>query len=284
VALLGSDEAVRQYISNRKSVEVVQDGDRTIPVTRPGTSEAQATEEPFRLASGRISGRKQGRLNLDPPIHIPSLPTRQPTVFDDADPSVARYLAVLVRIIAAHRGLTGRKVLGRKKVEKLVHVIETHLDLDLGRRPVRAAAGPLDMERHKAVCRIAEVRDIFRAIEPEIAAASEDDTTNLREAVRFEPLGRFDQAVNEAATALGDRSGEVDGLIAHLMKLNPAQAEIVATLYAVWNDQIRSGNSPRDEELFRGVWAWHPDKAKFTQTEMFVELAWMRQVGIVPRR
>ena len=284
VSLLGSEEAVRAYISEPKSAESLQEKDRITSAPPSGTEKPTVGDEPFRLQSDQVSGKRQRRLSLSDSTPTLPLPTRQTRLLDHPDAGVARYLAVLVRIIDSHRGMTGQKVLGRKKVEKLVHVIEAHLTLDLGREPIRAAAGPLDMARHKSVCRIAEERDIFQAIEPELSATEVDETTNPREAVRFEPLERFDQAVNEAVTALGERSGDLDRLLAQLMKLNPAQAEIVATLYAVWNDLIQAGKTPRDEELFQAFWEWHPDKAKFTQTALFVELAWMRQVGIVPKR
>ena len=173
---------------------------------------------------------------------------------DHADPSVGRYLsAIFVRIIAAHRGMTGQKVLGRKKVEKLTHLIEDHLDLDLGRKPIRAAAGPLDMEQHKKVCRVAEERrEIFQTIEPERPPAEENEVTNPKEAVRFEPLERFDQAVADSAEILGNRNADVVRLINHLMKLTPASAEVVATLYAAWSDLIKVGSPAQARKTYSG--------------------------------
>ena len=196
VALLGGEQAVRDYLADSKAVEIEPDSPRrTIEI---GTSPDEPP--PFQLVSERVRAKTQGRLEVStaPPAAL----VPRPKLLDHPDPKVARYLAVVVRIIAAHRQMSPKSILGRKKVEKLVHLIESHLGLDLGRHAVRAAAGPLDMERHKFVCRIAGERGIFLTIEPERHAPEDEEVQTPREEVRFIPAENFDQALAESSDVI----------------------------------------------------------------------------------
>jgi type I restriction enzyme S subunit len=60
--------------------------------------------------------------------------------------------------------------------------------------------------------------------------------------------------------------------------------EAIATLFAVWNDQIAAGQSPDDEAILHGVLNdWHPEKAmKFNRDSLTHWLAWMRRNQIIP--
>jgi hypothetical protein len=277
VALLGGEQAVRDYVTGGKAVEIEPDGPRRTIEIETSPDEPP----PFQLVSDSDRVRKQGRLELSKTPKAPQV--ARPKILDHPDPEVARYLAVVVRIIAAHRRMPPKTILGRKKVEKLVHLIECHLGLDLGRHAVRAAAGPLDMERHKFVCRIAGERGIFLTIEPERHASEDEEVQTPRGEVRFVPAEHFEQALAESSDVFGDRGKDVDRLLGQLMKLDPGSAEVVATLYAAWCDLIETGAPTEDDDIFRAFREWSPEKEKFTRMQLVIELAWMRQEGIVPK-
>jgi hypothetical protein len=69
-----------------------------------------------------------------------------------------------------------------------------------------------------------------------------------------------------------------------LMKpLNTRQAEIVATLYAAWNNLLLDGQQPNDEAIVSEAREqWHKDKLKIERDKFFRGLAWMRDNGLVP--
>ena len=125
---------------------------------------------------------------------------------------------------------------------------------------------------------------IFQTIEPERhAPRGRTRYQTPREEVRFVPAEHFDQAVAESSDVIGDRDADVDRLLGHLMKLDPGSAEVVATLYAAWCDLIESGARTGDDDIFRAFREWSPEKEKFTRMQLVIELAWMRQEGIVPK-
>ena len=228
MALLGSEEAVLDYLGTGETVPSRADRLSAQAATAAPVI-ATSLDEPFRLVSEEASPKRQRRLGFGEPTLTSSTRPDPPRCLECPDPRTARYLAIVVRIIDAHRRFPGRTLLGRKKVEKIVHVIERHLGLDLGREPIRAAAGPLDMSRHKSVCRIAEERGIFQTIEPERHASEDAEGDSPREAIRFEPLDHFDQALAESVEDLGIRVAEVDDR-SPSDEAHTLQAETVATL------------------------------------------------------
>jgi type I restriction enzyme S subunit len=68
-----------------------------------------------------------------------------------------------------------------------------------------------------------------------------------------------------------------------LLPLNSRQAEIVATLYAAWNNLLLQGQTPDDEAIVHEARAnWHASKLKIERDKFFRGLQWMREKGLVP--
>jgi hypothetical protein len=67
-------------------------------------------------------------------------------------------------------------------------------------------------------------------------------------------------------------------------KLNIEQSEIVATLYACWNDCIIEKTELTDEKIIDKVWNnWHLSKQRFTSKRLKKALEWMREQSLVPK-
>lgn len=93
----------------------------------------------------------------------------------------------------------------------------------------------------------------------------------------------FDALLGKTAAALGERAAEVDALINLLLPLNTRQAEIVATLYAAWNNLMLLGNAPTDEDIvYEARENWHTSKLEIEREKFFKGLEWMRKQGLVP--
>ncbi|MDO8810840.1 MAG: hypothetical protein Q7J38_02265 [Gallionella sp.] len=93
----------------------------------------------------------------------------------------------------------------------------------------------------------------------------------------------FDALLGKTAQALGERATEVDALINLLLPLNTRQAEIVATLYAAWNNLLLLGRSPGDEDVvYEARENWHTSKLEIAREKFFRGLEWMRKQGLVP--
>lgn len=159
------------------------------------------------------------------------------------------------------------------KAEKIVHLVEAHLGIDLERMPVKAAAGPNDFPRLK------------RYVEPRAKKANWFDVRQAKNGVHtYHKKSSFDALLDKTTAALGERAAEVDALINLLLPMDTRQAEIVATLYAAWNNLLLLGRSPGDEDIvYEARENWHASKLEIERERFFKALEWMREQGLIPR-
>ena len=181
------------------------------------------------------------------------------------------HVALLCRIIAKHREHDLSATLGRVKAEKLVHLIENVYDVNLDRHPLRNVAGPVDFNRLLDVVGYASAHDIFA-----------EHTRRGGEGYEYAPLQRFDEVLKQSEELFGDKLAQIDRLITRYIGFDTDYAEIVATLYAAWNDLLIAGRNPREDELLEAFYGWSPSKARFQKGLLRTALADMRQLKIVP--
>lgn len=161
---------------------------------------------------------------------------------------------------------------GHVKAEKIAHLVEAHLGIDLERMPVKAAAGPNDYPHLKKVESRARKANWFVVWQQKADGA-----------YVFHKERGFDALLGKTAEVLGERATEVDALIKLLLPLNTKQAEVVATLYAAWNNLLLLGYSPSDEEIvYEARENWHPSKLQIEREKFFDCLGWMRRHRLVP--
>jgi len=161
---------------------------------------------------------------------------------------------------------------GHVKVEKISHLVETHLGIDLERLPVKDAAGPNDYPHLKKVESRARKANWFDVHQQKAGGA-----------YVFNKKHGFDALLDKTTNALGERIVEVDALIRLLLPLNTKQAEIVATLYAAWNNLLMLGHAPSDEDIvYEAREDWHTSKLNIEREKFFNGLEWMRKQSLVP--
>ncbi len=160
---------------------------------------------------------------------------------------------------------------GHVKAEKICHLVEAHLGLDLERQPVKEAAGPNDHPHLKKVEHRARMVNWF-------------DVSRLDSGrYVFHPKSGFDRLLAKTRLALGPRLDEVERLLELMLPMTMRQAEILATVYAAWNNLLLLGKSPNDEEIVTEAREnWHESKLKIERDKFFTALAWMRGKGLVP--
>ncbi len=160
---------------------------------------------------------------------------------------------------------------GHVKAEKICHLVEAHLGLDLERQPVKEAAGPNDYPHLKRVEHRARLANWFEV-------TRQDSGKYV-----FHPKPGFSRLLDKTRRVLGARLGEVERLLELMLPMTMRQAEILATVYAAWNNLLLLGKSPNDEEIVTEAREnWHESKLKIERDKFFTALAWMRGKGLVP--
>jgi hypothetical protein len=155
------------------------------------------------------------------------------------------------------------------KAEKIVHMVEASLGIDLGRSPVKDAAGPNDFPHLQKVEHRARKANYF------------DFKRRDGLAYRVQKLASFERIVDKTCVALGPRCAEVEHLLRLMLPMDAQQAEIMATVFAAWNNLLIEGKQPTDEEIvFEARENWHPDKLKIERERFFKAVQWLRGKGI----
>lgn len=173
-----------------------------------------------------------------------------------------------------HR-LGDRKTFGRTALAKFAYLAETHVGLEFNGQYLREAAGPLDPW-------------IYRFEEE---AAREhwftSDNTSIRDGNRkivYRKGDALEEKASEAVAALPQsQRDELDRILKLLGGKPTEEIEIIATLFAVWNDFLIDGHSPSDEDIVTGFREqWHEKKQKFAAKSLHAWLDWMRRNDLVP--
>lgn len=183
-----------------------------------------------------------------------------------------RHVILLSRIIEKHREHGYDKTLGHVKAEKIAHLAEAHYQAELGRTPIRHAAGPVDFQRFLAV--------IDRG--KKLGAFYERERGGARKGYQFIPLPGLEQTAARMNEAFGPLTPHIDDLIDRFIGLDTDQTEIVATLYAAWNDLLAVGETVIEERLFQEFFNWHISKRNFRLGQLRMMKAWMEDLGLVP--
>jgi len=161
---------------------------------------------------------------------------------------------------------------GSVKHEKIVHLCELHLDLhkELDRHAYKEAAGPYDPKARRSVEAIFAKQKWFKAHKPD------------GKRVVYTPLEKCGAHKSYFGRYFGDRRLAIQSIIDLLRPLDTERCEIIATLYAVWNDFLIDGIQPTDDAIVASVLQWHPKKATIAEGRWLAALPWMRDKGLIP--
>ena len=165
---------------------------------------------------------------------------------------------------------------GNIQHQKLLFLTEAHVGLDLGGVYYRDKWGPhegLEFYRLNGRRRWAEKRDVFHL--------------HKRRGLRgytYTVGANIAEQVAMAEVTLGDRKPALDALLDLFAPMTTDQAEMYATLFAVWNDFLIADHIPIDAEIIQEFREnWHERKQKFMPDQLRDALTFMRANHLVPR-
>lgn len=162
---------------------------------------------------------------------------------------------------------------GAVKHEKVVFLSEHHAELhdDVDRHAYKEAAGPYDPKARRSVDANFKRQKWF-------------DVVRDGKRVRYEPLEKQGSHKPYYDRYFSDKADRIQWIIDLMKPLDTRQSEIVATLYAVWNDFLLADKEPSDDDIVDGVLNnWTDNKKSISRDRWLSALGWMKEKGLVPR-
>jgi len=171
---------------------------------------------------------------------------------------------------ALHEQQRREKTLGHVKVQKLLHLVEAIGKIDLGRQPMKDAAGPNDFPHMLKVEAWAKAHDYFEMVK-------------CGEGYEFRKLGAFDERLSSARPALTPYLQRVESVIDLLLPMDTKEAEVFATAHAAWNNLLIDGAEVTDNAIVSAAReGWHADKLKIPEHKFRSAIELIRQKDLVP--
>ena len=151
---------------------------------------------------------------------------------------------------------------GRTKLEKIFYLIDQEIEDDLKTTYCKEAAGPLDQRalynRKWGIEFMAEKEKIFKAKESFIKKSN-----RKYKQVKYIPLDCFKKYISDSRKLFSNKDEEtINRIIRLLSNFDLVRCEIIATLYACWNDLIIKKKSFKDEDIIKAFFSWSSKKRK----------------------
>ncbi len=187
-----------------------------------------------------------------------------------------REIPVATHIIAGHIVNRSHKSRGwgRTKLQKSLHLIGYCMQLNLGNEYIRNTAGPDDQQLMDYIDqKFRQYRHVNKVCEklPDGKTHYSYTPTPMIQDVEV-AYEKYSKELRE----------QVDALIDKLNTIDLAGAEILSTLYAVWNNRIIKQEQITDDLLIADFYAWSKHKADFEETRVKRALDYMRKENIIP--
>ena len=187
-----------------------------------------------------------------------------------------REIPVATHIIAGHIVNRSHKSRGwgRTKLQKSLHLIGYCMQLNLGNEYIRNTAGPDDQQLMDYIDqKFRQYRHVNKVCEklPDGKTHYSYTPTPMIQDVEM-AYEKYPKELRE----------QIDALIDKLNTLDLAGAEILSTLYAVWNNRIIKQEQITDDLLIADFYAWSKHKADFEEARVRKSLNYMRDNNIIP--
>ncbi|GGF30039.1 restriction endonuclease subunit S [Flavobacterium limi] len=160
---------------------------------------------------------------------------------------------------------------GRVKFQKLLFLTEYICKIDFDSNYVKKVAGPYDDSLIKNIEADFNRMRFFNVIQ---------DKTD-RKRVRYTALPAANELENLFLENFSDESVKINSTILKFRPLNWGECELIATLYAVWNNRIIKNEPITDELLYSDFMEWDQQKKKY-HSVFHKWLFWMKEERIIP--
>lgn len=161
--------------------------------------------------------------------------------------------------------------LGRVKAEKALYLIEKDIGFDFKNDYVREAAGPLSESIYKCESVISKKNKWIKV-------------NKVKRHIEYEILSEFSKYNQYYEKYYSGYDKQIENIIGIIKDYSTDKAEMVATLYASWNDFIIKKEKVSDLEIVKDVREnWNDTKKRFDEKKWLIVLEEMKQIGLTPK-
>ena len=203
---------------------------------------------------------------------VPATSANKPSVSLNTDsPAFAAH--IMAAAYLWHESQSRNKTFGRVKAQKTLHLVEALAQIDLGRAPVKDAAGPNDSAHMRTAEQWAKDQDFYEFVQRPEGQRGYD----------FVKGKRYGEWLPQALEAIEPYRKTLDKVLKLLMPLDTREAELVATTYAAWNNLLLDDTEVTEAAIiFEARDNWHPDKQKYTKQQFRKAIDRLRSHHMVP--
>lgn len=170
-----------------------------------------------------------------------------------------------------HKRQNRERTFGHVKEQKLLHLVENISKVNLGRQPMKDAAGPNDFPHMLKAEEWAKRNEFFEMVQRDEGGYD------------FKKLPAFDKLLAKAPQVLGAAIHQIESVIDLLVPMDTVEAEVLATVHAAWNNLLIDGAEITDAALIREARdGWHADKLAIPESKFRQAIALIRSKGLVP--
>lgn len=163
------------------------------------------------------------------------------------------------------------KGMGRVKLEKTLFTIENHIGFNFDTEYLREAAGPFDASIYECEKIITRCNKWFSM-----------KTSSY--GVSYAPTNDVDKYKKYYAKYFSEYNSEIERIIDVFRNYTTEQAEIIATLFAAWNDAIIDKKQFTDDDIVDDVLNnWHESKRRFPRQVWLRAMNGIRKNHIIPK-
>ena len=160
--------------------------------------------------------------------------------------------------------------LGRVKAEKTLYLIEKEVGFDFNNKYVREVAGPLSENLYKCESIISKNKWV--------------NIKKVKKYIEYEMLPNFNKYNKYYDKYFSNYDSQIEKIIDIVKNYSTDKAEMVATLYAAWNDFIIKKDKVSDIQIVKDVREnWNDRKKRFNEKEWLEVLEEMKQIGLTPK-
>lgn len=159
---------------------------------------------------------------------------------------------------------------GHVKFEKMMFLAEHLCHVDTGSHYARKTAGPLD-------------RKALHSIDSQLRSQKWFDGRKEDGRYRYVPLDKRGGHKNYFDRYFAPIRTQLSEILDTFRSWDTERCEIVATLYAAWNDLLQEKGAVSDEMIVHEVLNnWHESKQRIPEERWLKALGWMREKSYVP--